>query len=461
MRAGAGRLVTTASRAVWISRLVVLALSGAWPSVTSAQQRDSTAHDRWQRTLDSLAARLARTDSALTLLQQQVATEAASGVRLRSRLQLDLSARLVVHASGTRGGVSAAEIPVFATPARAAGGGNARPQVFGMSMRQALLGGSASMDSVAGATLLADFELDFFARALDASPPLFPEPRLRTARVFLVWPRTEVLLGMETPLIADLNPVSTAGVAIPLFAAAGNLWNWLPQLRVTRTLATRGEWAMAAQGAVLSPNASERPLGATSGGADLGQASGRPALQSRVRLRHGTDLDERAAQAVWTSGMEIGVGAHAAWLRTAPANTLRSWAIAADVHAALGHGVEVRGEAYRGALVRGRGGGGSGQNFGTLGVPAGGTGPPLTGTAGWLQLNGQWHPSLVHGMGCGTDRVHGAGADRRRNGVCALHTTWRPAMPLFVSLEYRRLRTRYADGLWRAQHWNLAFGVDL
>lgn len=411
-------------------------------------------------TVDSLAARLARTDSALALLQQRVATEAASGVRLRSRIQLDLSARLVVNASGTRGVGTAAEIPVFATPAPTAGGGRGRPQVLGMSMRQALLGGSASMDSVAGATLLVDFELDFFARALDASPPLFPEPRLRTARLFLVWPRTEVLVGMDTPLISDLNPVSTAGVAIPVFAAAGNLWNWLPQFRVTRTLATRGEWAVAAQSAIMSPNASERSPGAT-GAMDLGQASGRPALQSRVRLRHGTDLDDRPAQGVWRSGVEVGVGSHVGWLRPSPSNTLRSWAIAADVHAALGHGVEVRGEAYRGALLRGLGGGGIGQNFGTLGVSASEPGLPLTGTAGWLQLNAQWQPSLVQGIGCGTDRVSGDRADRRRNGVCALHVTWRPAMPLFMSLEYRRFRTHYADGPWRAQHWNLAFGVDL
>jgi hypothetical protein len=217
---------------------------------------------------------------------------------------------------------------------------------------------------------------------------------------------------------------------------------------------------VAAQGAVLSPNASERPLGTTTT-TDIGQASGRPAFQTRVRLRRGLELDERSAQGVWASGIELGLGTHSARLQTSPGITRRSWAIAADVHAAFGHGVELRGEVYRGALLRGLGGGGIGQNFGTLGVPANEFGAPLTDTAGWLQLNTQWHPALVHGAGCGTDRVHGGNADRRRNTVCAIHTTWRPAMPVFLNVEYRGFRTRYSDGLWRASHWNLSVGVDL
>ncbi|MFO0095306.1 MAG: hypothetical protein ACK54K_13480, partial [Gemmatimonadaceae bacterium] len=431
--------------------------------VASAQQRDSIPRDRGQRTttLDSLAAQLARTDSALALLRQQVATESVTAVRMRSRIQLDLSARLVLNSSLTTGAVSAAELPIFAAPSRANANTLAMaPSVFGISMRQALLGGSVSMDSVAGATLLADFELDFFARALEAAPPLFPEPRLRTARVFLLWPRTEVMFGMETPLISDLNPISTAGVAIPVFAGAGNLWNWLPQLRLTQTLATRGQWSAAVQGAVISPNASERAVSATPA-TDIGQASARPAVESRLRLRHGVALDDQPAQGVLTSGFEVGIGTHRGWLRPSRDGLLTSWALTADMRASLGHGVEIRGEAYRGSLLRGLGGGGIGQNFGTLGLAPTDVGAPLTDVAGWLQVNAQWHPMLSHGVGCGTARVVGNRADRRRNTVCTGHATWRPAVPLFVSLEYRGLRTRYSDGPWSARHWNLAIGIDL
>jgi hypothetical protein len=428
-----------------------------------ATMRDTTMRDSLAAVLDSVVSRLARTDAALRLLQQQLATEASSQLRMRSRIQVDLSARLIVNSTLTTGAVSNAEVPGFAAPARPPNAVlGSTPRVFGLSFRQSLVGASASVDSIAGGTLLADLELDFFSRALDAAPPLFPEPRLRTARLFLVWPRTEIMAGMDTPLISDLNPISAAGVAIPVFAAAGNLWNWLPQLRVSRTVVTTGEqgWALAVQGAVMSPNASERPL-ANPQGADIGQASGRPALQSRVRLRHGQGLDERAAQGVWLSGAEVGVGMHRGWVRPAGDTLLRSWALSMDWRMSLGHGLEVRGEAYRGQMLRGLGGGAIGQNFGTLGLAPTETGLPLTDTAGWLQLNAQWHPSWVAGIGCGTDRVHGARADRRRNTVCASHAAWRPLQPLLFTLEYRGFRTRYVDGVRHAAHWNIGMGIEL
>ena len=89
------------------------------------------------------------------------------------------------------------------------------------------------------------------------------------------------------------------------------------------------------------------------------------------------------------------------------------------------------------------------------------SGFPLTDVAGWVQLNAQWHPSWITGLGCGTDRVHGSRADRRRNSACAAHASWRPLQPLLMTVEYRRFATRFADGLRRAGHWNVGFGIDL
>src|SRR5207253_941268 len=76
-----------------------------------------------------------------------------------------------------------------------------------------------------------DFELDFFAggEAAATEAYLFPEPRLRVAKFALRWPKTELMLGGETPLISDLNPITVASVGVPGFSASGNLWNWLPQ----------------------------------------------------------------------------------------------------------------------------------------------------------------------------------------------------------------------------------------
>ncbi|QJR35266.1 hypothetical protein [Gemmatimonas groenlandica] len=429
--------------------------------------RDSLARDSTgaRLTLDSIAVRLERAEAALALLRQQLATESSTQVRLRSRVQLELSARLIVNGWRTTGVASNSEVPTFAAVARPADPqyGSTGVHTLGLSMRQSVVGASVSVDSVLGGVLFADLELDFFARALDPNPPLFPEPRLRTARAMLVWPRTEVMVGMETPLISDLTPITAAGVAIPTFTAAGNLWNWLPQVRVTRELWRRRAGtpvSIALQGAIMSPFSADRHV-TDPAGPDAGQLSGRPALESRARLRWGIDEEVAGLQSVLSHGGEVGVGTHRGWLRAVGDTNLTSWAASADARVALGHGVEVRGEAYRGRLLRGLGGGAIGQNFGVLGNNVDKPGVPLTDAAGWVQLNVQWHPRVIAGVGCGTDRVLGASADRRRNSVCAVQAMWRPAQPLLLSFELRDLKTRYAAGLQHARHLNIGFGIEL
>ncbi len=460
-------VVFTPRRLVRLGSALLLTVSARGLHAQGPPARDSLARDSTAArvVLDSIAARLERAEAALALLRQQLATESSTQVRLRSRVQLELSARLIVNGWRTTGIASNSEVPTFAAVARPADPryGSTGLHTLGLSMRQSLVGASVSVDSVLGGVLVADVELDFFSRALDPIPPLFPEPRLRTARAMLVWPRTEVMVGMETPLISDLTPITAAGVAIPTFTAAGNLWNWLPQLRVTRELWRRGAVtpvSIALQGAVMSPFSADRHV-TDAAGPDAGQLSGRPALESRARLRWGIEEDVAGLQSVIQRGGEVGVGAHRGWLRAVGDTNLTSWATSADGRVALGHGVEVRGEAYRGRLLRGLGGGAIGQNFGVLGDNVDKPGVPLTDVAGWVQINAQWHPRVIAGVGCGTDRVLGASADRRRNSVCAVHAMWRPAQPLLFSFELRDFKTRYAAGLQHARHLNIGFGIEL
>lgn len=454
---GRGRLARFALM-TWLATLTAGAIAGR-AVAQSAPPRDSTA-----AAIDSLAARLARAEEALKLMRSQLASESASQVRLRSRAQLELSARIMLNAFRSVGNLQGADAATLAAPDRAPDSeyGSAGRSLLGMSFRQTLLGATATVDSVLGGTLAADVEFDFFARATDANPPLFPEPRLRTARVFLTWPKTDVMLGTETPLISDLNPISSAGVGIPVFTTAGNLWNWLPQLRVTREVWSREgahTLSVALQGAVMAPYANERHL-ANPTGPDAAALTGRPAFETRARLRWGSEHEVVAAQGVHTSGGEIGIGAHRGALRVAGDSTLDAWAVSADIRVPLGSRLELRGEGYRGHLIRGLGGGAIGQNFGTLNI-AQQPGVPLTDTAGWLQLNAQLSAMVISGVGCGTDRVHEVAADRKRNTVCAAHVQWRPVQPLLLSAEWREFRTRYASGLMQGRHLNLGFGIEL
>jgi hypothetical protein len=270
------------------------------------------------------------------------------------------------------------------------------------------------------------------------------------------------MVGSETPLVSDLNPVSVAAVGVPNFVTAGNLWNWLPQVRVTRELGRTGAGRAAlrwrAQGAVLEPFTGTQATGEADA-ADAGNRSRRPYLQARLAAR--TAEADEAGETEVASGIEIGVGVHRGWVRASPGPLQSSRAVTADWRVGIGPAIELRGEAYAGRLVRGLGGGGVGQAFGR---PAAGQalGPPVRDVAAWSQLNVQPHTTVLSGVGCGVNRADPADRPlRRANTACAAHALWRPTQPVVIGIELRHLRTRYDATRETARHVNLALGFEL
>jgi hypothetical protein len=429
----------------------------------SAAAADSTSRD-------SLAARLARAEAAIDLLRKQLAVEAATVVRTRSRLQVELSARILTNAFLTDSRANSVDVPQFALPSPVIPaqpiGGTPGVRAAGLSLRQSRVGAALSVDSVLGATFESDFELDFFG-GVSAGPGdrrLFPEPRLRTARAQLRWHRTTVFVGSETPLISDLNPISLAAVGIPEFVTAGNLWNWIPQVRVSHDIREFSNGArIGVQGALLSPFSGAQHIAETDA-VDAGERSGRPFVEGRLHVRWGRNAEQSGAAsdvAMGESGGEIGVGVHRGWLRSSGDSLTASSAVSLDARVLLLPRVELRGEAYTGQLLRGLGGGAIGQTFGR--AAAGDfIGRPLRDTAGWLQLNVQATTTLITGAGCGRDDVNRDDAPTRySNSVCAAHLLWRPAQPIVLGLEFRSIHTQYIDRTNRANHLNLSFGFEL
>jgi hypothetical protein len=286
-------------------------------------------------------------------------------------------------------------------------------------------------------------------------------------RARLTWPRTEIMVGSDVPLVSPLNPVSIAATGTPDFSAAGNLWNWLAQVRVRREIATTRirettvRWAL--EGAVLSPYAGVQAPGEADG-VDAGERSGRPALEARAELRWGEEEGASPAgdAAIATSGGTIGVGVHRGWVSVGQDVLQTSRALAVDARVSLSPSVELRGEGYAGRLLRGLGGGGIAQAFGQ--PLAGATlGPALRDRAGWAQLGVQARPTVLLGAGCGVDVVNEADRPvRERNTVCAAHALWRPAEPVLLGIEYRHFTTTYSTGgAARAGHVNVTIGFDL
>jgi hypothetical protein len=421
--------------------------------------------------LDSLRARLARAEAAIALLRQQLAEESEGAVHARSRAHVELSAQVLTNVFASYGRVNVVDVPQTVLPP--AGGATTPPrnEALGLSVRQTRVGAAAFVEGVLGGRFASDIDFDLFGGT--SSGPgdrrLFPEPRLRVARARLVWTRTEIMFGSDAPLISSLDPVSLAAVGIPDFSGAGNLWNWLGQLRITRELGDPGSTArplrVAIQAAVMAPYAANIAAGEPDA-VDAGERSGRPAIEGRLRVRWGgRDEDQGATDPVIGSpGGEIGIGMHRGWVANAAGELLESHAVSVDLRAVLVRGVELRAEAYAGTLLRGLGGGGIAQNFGRppAGAPAGALGAPVRDVAGWAQVNLQRSLVLTYGIGCGIDLAD-AKADpvRLQNTACAVHAEWRPAQPLVFGVEYRYLGTRYSSGTYLARHANIVFGVEL
>lgn len=456
------------ARAGWLFG-TLLAFGAMITSRSSAQTAPPVRRDSVAVSADSLAARLEQLEKDLALLRQQVADESRMSTRTRSRIGVTLTARIQLNVFANSDRVNLVDVPqlLSAPPATGTPATGPGTRTLGMSMRQSRLGAAASIDSVLGGRFEGDFDLDFFGGVSNGPGDrrLFPEPRLRTARAQLHWEHTELLVGSETPLISDLNPISMAAVGLPGFVAAGNLWNWLPQIRLTRELyrssSLTSPVSIAVQGAALAPFSSAQYIDETDA-VDAAERSGRPFLESRARVRWGATSDGLLSDGeVLPHGGEIGISAHYGWVRSGESSMQHSQAVAADVQVALPGHFELRGEAYHGQLLRGLGGGGIGQNFGRApdSLNLGGI---LRDTAGWLQLNALLHPTLIAGVGCGSDAVNLRERPvRERNTACAIHTLYRPSQPVFVSFEYRMLQTRYSSTNYRGSHFNLALGFEL
>ena len=460
-----------ASRSRVSPALVAVALFSAFaaPAVARAQTPTSppaptasTAPDSLSP--DSLAARLARAEAAIAALRQQLATESQSTVHTRSRLQLDLTGRILSNFFLTLGRVNNVDVPGTALAPSTV----PEDDAFGVTVRQSRLGAIVSVDGVLGGSFIGDFEMDFFGGVQNGPGDrrLFPEPRTRTTTARLRWPRTDVMVGIETPLVSGLSPVSLAASGVPLFSAAGNLWNWLGQLRLTQEVATTAvgksavRWAV--QGALMTPYAAAQSP-TEPDVVDAGERSHRPAFEARLRARWGDSLASGATDAsIGDGGGEIGVGVHRGWVADGTGQLITSYATALDARVSFAPWLELRGEAYTGRLLRGLGGGAIGQAFGRP-LTGTGLGPPINDHAGWAQLNARVHPTLLAGTGCGVDVAdEDDRPTRRRNGVCAGHLLWRPSEPVVVGLEYRRIATEFDPGVTsRAQHLNLSVGFEL
>lgn len=352
------------------------------------------------------------------------------------------------------GAVNNGDVPLFA----AASG----PGHLGMTARQSRLGLRVTGAMLGKAKVTGVLEGDFFGGyptvGIGDNMGVF---RLRLANARLDWTKGSLVVGQDWMIFAPVNPLSISSQGIPLFAAGGNLWSRLPQVR--------GEWKtkqVLLQGGLLAPQTGDFNA-AFFYQPGSGALSETPFLQGRAAVML---ADFAASKKVGT----IGVSGHWGQSRvttTAANRTFDSNGIAADWVLPLGTKVTVQGEAFAGSNLGGFQAGifqgliADGAIAGPAGVPVL-DGPRGIGTkGGWVQVTAAVTPTVtVHG-GFGTDNPDDEDfltvvrrETRIDNAAISFGVQHRASAQITWGVEYRRLETTYlVAGDKDVSHLNVGF----
>src|ERR1700682_3266584 len=169
-------------------------------------------------------------EQRLDIHEQRIDEQAQSKVEASQRFPIRLTGMALFNAfldSRQNGGSDYPTIASARGPARA-----------GATMRQTILGLEfRGPEAIWGGRVHGSVYMDFFSGAA----PLAQTMRLRTGSIQIDWGTRSVLAGVEKPIFNPREPSSLAQVGISPLTGAGNLWLWMPQIRVQQDFSLGGQ----------------------------------------------------------------------------------------------------------------------------------------------------------------------------------------------------------------------------
>ena len=400
-------------------------------------------------------------DEEYELLSGKVDDQYQTKVESASKYRMRLSGIVLMNLFSNQGTVDSSDLPSLAYPRPTGGSGGS----FGATLRQSELGFEVFGPHVAGARTQADLQVDF-AGGFSSVPngTDFGLMRLRTATMRMDWENTSVIAGQDGLFFAPGSPTSFATLAEPALSYAGNLWGWVPQIRVEHRISVGERSSLLFQGGILDPVSGEAPGVGSYRQSDAGEASRQPAYATR---------------AAWTTevfGQPLRLGAGGFYSRQDYGFERRvdAWAGMTDVELPLGSRIAVSAKFYRG---RGLGGlyGGIGRSV--LFSSNDPTNPyteliGLNSVGGWAQLKYRLAPKIEINAAFGMDNPYARdlkyflypyaygdpSLSRNRSGFA--NVIYRPRSDVLFSAEYRQIQTdSLVTGGSGAGHLNLMMGV--
>ena len=366
-------------------------------------------------------------EERVDIQQARIEEMAQTKVEASQRFPIRLTGMLLFNAfanSRQNGGI---DYPVVATSAPG-------PGHDGATVRQSIVGLEFSGPStVLGGKAHASVFMDFFAGANNSAM------RIRTVSVGIDWKTRGIAAGLEKPIFNPREPSSLAQVGISPLTGAGNLWLWLPQVRVEQDLAFTSRTGVRAQfGAVQT-----REIGSYEG--NIPPEAARPAAEGRFNFHHAID-DERR--------IEFATGFHTSTTHAA------GFSIPSSLYSFDWFYNPVKQVEFTGAFYSGQNvahlGSGTRQGFAIYRNNS----RAIDSTGGWGQLTLHVLPRLDFHLFTGQVDDSNRGLDKGAIGKNLLfggNAYFRVAPNVLVGLESTQVRTSYiGQGVRLNNHYDLA-----
>lgn len=386
--------------------------------------------------------------------QYQTKIEGASKYRVR------LSGLVLLNLFGNRGNTNNPDFPEYVPPASPLNSGSA----FGATLRQSEFGLEVFGPRLAGARTSGSLQVDFsggFPSTLNGVS--YGLLRLRTASMRMDWQNTSVVVGQDNLFLSPQSPTSFASIAVPALGYQGNLWGWIPQVRVEHRFNFSDDQNFLVQAGIMDNLTGEPPFAQFDRTLHAGESSGQPAYGVRTAW----------AQKLFGETMTLGTAGYYSRQNWRFDRNVDGWAGMIDLDVPLSHQFYLSGEFYRGRAVGGLAGG-----IGRSTLYSGSIFDPATriigldSVGGWAQLKYRATSKLEFNGAFGVDNpmaddvrafpvsVSYFDPTLVRNRAALFNFVYRPRSNLLFSSEYRRLRTYEVDnGSQSAGQMNLVMGI--
>lgn len=406
--------------------------------------------------------RLSKLEEQYDLLTGKIDDQYQTKVESRSKYKIRLSGLVLMDIFSNRGGVLNSDVPGQVGDPDPLGRSNST----GFSLRQSQVGLEVFGPEVAGARTRGDLQADF-AGGFQYAPNgialgLF---RLRTATMHFDWAHTSIVVGQDAPFFSALSPTSFATLAEPALSYSGNLWMWIPQIRVERRVAVSENSAFVFQGGILDGLTGQPPAYAYGRTPQAGEYSRQPGYAGRVAWSHN----------ILGQPLTLGAGGYYSRQNWGFGRNVDSWAGTVDWNVPLGKVLGLSGEFYRGKALGGLGGGSyqSALFSGTPSDPASSV-QGLDTLGGWAQLKVRAASKVEFNFAGGQDNPfaselrafpfpYGTGGGRvpaARNQSGLFNVIYRPRSDLVLSAEYGHIATYEIDNSrYSADRFNLVMGI--